>query len=139
MTTLPPLVKRKVTPFSARGSHLSEDKGNRVTIKIDGDVVDALFSEIVRARKAEGKKPSYSEIIRRLLARYVSDQKTAGLLEPVAGPAMSEDELLLVEGFLLLLRDRRPIAQPSRDGVLGLLKNWIDKAKAKHNHENHAS
>jgi len=43
---------------------------NRLTVKIDGDIADLLIEEQARLRKLEGKRATYSDVLRRMWEAY---------------------------------------------------------------------
>ena len=49
---------------------MTENKTNRGAVRIDPDIMDLILDEQARLRKAEGKKSTYSEIMRRMWEAY---------------------------------------------------------------------
>ena len=57
-----------------------ENNTNKGSVRIDPDIMNLILDEQARLRKAEGKKPSYSEIMRRMWEAY-EGTKTTGTAE----------------------------------------------------------
>ena len=55
---------------------MTENKSNRGAVRIDPDIMNLILDEQARLRKAEGKKPSYSEIMRRMWEAYEGTKAT---------------------------------------------------------------
>lgn len=107
-------------------------------VRIKKDLYESLWK--ISNATPRGDGASVTAIIERVLEEWLakSQQKPSQTHRAAIEP-ITKDEEVLVDGFLRLLRDRRPVAGPSRDGVLGLIKNWVDKARAARKEENHAS
>ena len=56
---------------------MTGNKSNRGAVRIDPDIMDLILDEQARLRKAEGKKSTYSEIMRRMWEAYEGTATTS--------------------------------------------------------------
>jgi hypothetical protein len=55
---------------------MTGNKSNRGAVRIDPDIMNLILDEQARLRKAEGRKSTYSEIMRRMWEAYEDTKRT---------------------------------------------------------------
>ena len=98
---------------------------DRGAVRIDADVMEAIMEEQSRLRKVEGKRPTYSQLIRRMWDAYAGKSP-----DPIPVPVASTDpsvtprtatERRIIAAVLQFLRDAETIEMRP---ILTALLDW---------------
>src|SRR6185312_12838355 len=91
--------------------------GNWSTLRIDSAVMDLLYEEQARLRKLEGKKPSYSQILRKMWDAYEAHKAAVPARAEPMSPMSQRRRAPEVEALIAWFEN-----PPVEDGKL---RDWI--------------